>query len=123
MELRIGTTGHLRYGIVQKLTFARFLASFDFRFFQHYRSKRSFDTLEMGFLFYSQEQTSVRLRCRLRCRPPLQCSEAKPTDKYLASAMHSVGDRIIKRLKCREQASFNYFGESAKMTAALGPAH
>jgi hypothetical protein len=37
MELRIGTTGHLRYGIVQKLTFARFLASFDFRLFQHYR--------------------------------------------------------------------------------------
>src|SRR3984957_8466694 len=35
MELRIGTTGHLRYGIVQKLTFARFLASFDFRLFQH----------------------------------------------------------------------------------------
>jgi len=36
MELRIGTTGHLGYGIVQKLTFARFLASFDFRLFQHY---------------------------------------------------------------------------------------
>ena len=43
MELRIGTTGHLRYGIVQKLTFARFLASFDFRLFQHYRSLADFE--------------------------------------------------------------------------------
>src|ERR1700722_14927182 len=45
MELRIGTTGHLGYGIVQKLTFARFLASFDFRLFQHYRPLADFPVL------------------------------------------------------------------------------
>src|ERR1700722_9921240 len=36
-NLRIGAMGHRSCGVVQKSTFARFLASFDFRLFQQYR--------------------------------------------------------------------------------------
>src|ERR1700682_3866120 len=35
--LRIGATEHRSAGVVQKSTFARFLASFDFRLFRQYR--------------------------------------------------------------------------------------
>ena len=35
------------------------------------------DPLEMGFLFYPREQTSVRLRCRLHCHRLSRCSEAR----------------------------------------------
>jgi hypothetical protein len=49
--------------------------------------------------------------------------EATTHKAALALNVHCVGDRIIKRLKCREQASFNYFGEGAKISAVLGPAH
>ena len=58
MELRIGTTGHLRYGIVQKLTFARFFASFDFRLFQHYRSKTEVTQPELHVGSPPQQRTS-----------------------------------------------------------------
>src|SRR5271154_3374255 len=38
-DFRIGAGAHLNDGVVQKSAFARFLASFDFRLFQHHRSK------------------------------------------------------------------------------------
>jgi len=36
-DLRIGTAEHRSGGVVQKSTFARFLASFDIRLFRQYR--------------------------------------------------------------------------------------
>jgi hypothetical protein len=38
-DLRIGATEHRSGRVVQKSTFARFLASFDFRLLQHYQRK------------------------------------------------------------------------------------
>src|SRR6202035_2400420 len=69
MELRIGTTGHLRYGIVQKLTFARFLASFDFRLFQHYRSNSEVGgrNREVRFNPESRLKSSIAA-CRFRAK-------------------------------------------------------
>ena len=50
--------------------------------------------------------------------------ERRSPTSTLAATVHCVDDRIIEWLKRREQASFNCFGESAEITAALrrGPA-
>jgi hypothetical protein len=47
------------------------------------------------------------------------CGGATIYSKHLASKVHCVDDEIIGWLKRREQASFNCFGESAKITAVL----
>ena len=62
--------------------------------------------------------------CAADCNGIVCYGAAKLADEHLVSTIHCVDDETIGWLKRREQASFNRFGESAKIAAALrrGPA-
>ena len=51
-----------------------------------------------------------------------QRSEAEIEIKKEEATTHEAALALNVHRKCREQASFNYFGETAEMTAARGPA-
>jgi|SRR5882762_9790285 len=72
--------------------------------------------LKMGFLF--SHETRHRL-VALAIGDLCYGADRQAYDKHLTSEVHCVDDGIIGWLKRREQASFNCFGESAKITAAL----
>jgi hypothetical protein len=74
-------------------------------------------TFQKNVCITRRKQTSVS--CAADCGAIVCYGAAKLADKHLASKVHCVDDEIVGWLKRREQASFSYFGESAKITAAL----
>jgi hypothetical protein len=59
------------------------------------------DALEMGFLFYPREQTSVGYAAD--CDIVICGGDAKPTDLHLPVTIHCVDDEIFEWLERREK--------------------
>src|SRR5207253_9601679 len=94
---RIETKENRNGGVVQKSTFARFLASFDFRLFRQHRSKGDMAALKCDFR-YAPQADSTRISGHVR-NMPLQKNHVDWNCRGSSSGRAFGGGLVICRQK------------------------